>query len=167
MSYGKSGGKEYRCRGIVGGYAEGFALLSKEPINLLTIDSNGVVNDHTSMLYGKSVSDAILIFPNAIGSSVGAYRLYALKVNNKAPSGIVCINTADIITASAAAISGIPLVDRVGDAILGELESAYGVGTDTEAGANVNVNLRVSSSVRVRVRVDAYAGIISIVDDYE
>jgi len=155
MSHGKSNGKEYRCRGIVGGYAEGFALLSKEPINLLTIDSDGVVNDHTSMLYGMSISGAILIFPNAIGSSVGVYRLYALKVNNKAPSGIVCINTADIITASAAAISSIPLVDRVGDAIIGEL--AYG-GADAEA--MTNVDLRVT-----RVRVDAYAGIISIVDD--
>jgi len=163
MSYGKSSGKEYRCRGIVGGYAEGFVLLSKEPINLLTIDSDGVVNDHTSMLYDKSISDAILIFPNAIGSSVGVYRLYALKVNNKAPRGIVCINTADIITASAAAISSIPLVDRVGDAIIGELESTYGVGADEEVDSKVNVNLRVST--RVKVRVDAYAGIISIVDD--
>jgi len=78
-----------------------------------------------------------------------------LKVNNKAPSGIVCINTADIITASAAAISSIPLVDRVGDAIIGEL--VYG-GADAEA--MTNVDLRVT-----RVRVDAYAGIISIVDD--
>jgi predicted aconitase with swiveling domain len=38
--------------------------------------------------------------------------LYALKVNGKAPKAIVCMR-ADIITASAAAIASIPLVDMV------------------------------------------------------
>ncbi len=103
---------EYRCRGIVKGYAEGYAMISINPLNLLTIGYDGIINDHTSSLNGKSIVGKVLIFPNAVGSSVGAYRLYALKVNGKAPKAIVCMK-ADIITASAAAIASIPLVDMV------------------------------------------------------
>jgi predicted aconitase with swiveling domain len=57
------------------------------------------------------MKDAILVFPHAIGSSVGAYAIYSLKVNEAAPKAIVCCNKADIITASGCAISNIPLVD--------------------------------------------------------
>ncbi len=106
--------REYRCRGIVKGYAEGYALLSTRPLNLLTIDYHGMINDHTNTLNGKSISDKVLIFPNAVGSSVGAYRLYALKINGRAPKAMVCMK-ADIITASAAAVADIPLVDMVDD----------------------------------------------------
>lgn len=105
--------KEFSCRTIVKGYAKGNALLSLKPINLLTIDDKGFINDHTSVLNGSCISDKILIYPNAVGSSVGAYKLYTLKMINKAPKAIVCIKKADIITASAAALANIPLVDNV------------------------------------------------------
>ncbi|MCS7140850.1 MAG: DUF126 domain-containing protein [Candidatus Nitrosocaldus sp.] len=98
------------CKGIVKGYAEGHALVSREPINLLSIDAQGRINDSTHTLNGRSVSGTILVFPNAVGSSVGAYRLYAAKVNGNAPRAVVCAR-ADIITASACAISNIPLVE--------------------------------------------------------
>ncbi len=131
--------KIYRCRVIVKGYAEGYALPCTKPINLLTIDGDGIVNDHTSELNGKSIADRVLIYPNAIGSSVGAYRLYALKVNGKAPKAIVCMR-ADIITASSAAIASIPLVDMV---------ECY----DDMLNALTNNNL---------IRVDAYNGLIQL-----
>ncbi len=99
-----------RCKGIVKGYGEGYAIATAQPINLLSIDSNGIVNDSAHILNGKSIAGRVLIFPNAIGSSVGAYRLYAAKVNSKAPNAVVC-SKADIITASACAISNIPLVE--------------------------------------------------------
>jgi hypothetical protein len=72
---------------------------------------SGIIKDEKHTLYGKSVADKILIFPNSIGSSVGAYSIYALKINNVAPKAILC-KKADITTASGCAIANIPLIDH-------------------------------------------------------
>lgn len=53
--------------------------------------------------------DKILVFPNSIGSSVGAYTIFSLKCNTNSPRGIICTNKVDITTASGCAISNIPL----------------------------------------------------------
>ena len=58
---------------------------------------------------GQNLKGKILVFPNSIGSSVGAYTIYSLKSNNVAPNGIICTNNVDITTASGCAISNIPL----------------------------------------------------------
>jgi len=68
-----------------------------------SIDKNHKLNSHT-------LKNSILIFPNAIGSSVGAYTIFSLKNNNTSPNGIICTNSVDITTASGCAISNIPLV---------------------------------------------------------
>lgn len=82
-----------------------------EPINFL-----GRVNSSTGDLshdYDSNVKlnlkGTILIFPNSIGSSVGAYTIFALKKNNVSPNGMICTNIVDITTASGCAISNIPL----------------------------------------------------------
>ncbi len=100
------------CRCIVKGYAEGYAIVSKKPINFLAmVDANGVIIDERHDLYKQSIADKILVFPNAIGSSVGAYTIYGLKKNNAAPKAMIC-KVVDITTASGCAISNIPLVDK-------------------------------------------------------
>ncbi|MGD1836095.1 MAG: aconitase X swivel domain-containing protein [Nitrososphaeraceae archaeon] len=101
------------CRRIVEGYTEGKYLLAKKSINFLSmVDKNsGKIGDSNHELYGKSLKNNILIFPNSVGSSVGAYIIYALKINNVHPNAIICTNKSDIITASGCAISDIPLVD--------------------------------------------------------
>lgn len=106
---------QVRCRKIVGGTGKGKALLTKQPINFLSMMNtrDGSIKDQTHELFGKSIRDVVLVFPNAIGSSVGAYTLYSLKVNRVAPIGIICSNKADIITASGCAISDIPVVDML------------------------------------------------------
>jgi len=102
-----------KCRAIVRGLGGGEVLVTKQPINFLTmIDlKNGTVNDDKHELYKKNIANKILVFPNSIGSSVGAYSIYALKINNTAPKAIVC-RKADITTASGCAIADIPLVDN-------------------------------------------------------
>lgn len=104
---------QINCRRIVGGRGSGKALVTKQPINFLAmIDTKKyIIKDRNHELYGKSMKDAILVFPHAIGSSVGAYAIYSLKVNGVAPRAVICSNKADIITASGCAISNIPLVD--------------------------------------------------------
>ena len=102
-----------KCRTIVCGCGIGNALLTVQPINFLSmIDTEkGIIDDRHHELFGRSVKGAVLVFPGAIGSSVGAYAIYSLKVNCVAPTAIICSKKADITTASGCAISNIPLVD--------------------------------------------------------
>ncbi len=99
-----------RCKVIVRGYAEGDVIYSNKPINFLAmVDIDGKIIDENHQLYNQSIADKILVFPNAIGSSVGAYTIYGLKKRNAAPKGIIC-KQVDITTASGCAIAKIPLV---------------------------------------------------------
>lgn len=101
------------CRKIVAGSGEGEALVTKQAINFLAmIDlKSGIVKAESHELYGKSIANKILVFPNAAGSSVGAYSIYALKMNNVSPKAMIC-NKADITIASGCAIANIPLADK-------------------------------------------------------
>lgn len=96
---------------IVRGKAKGTVLCSKIPVNFLGgIDKKtGRVRDQNHDLFDKYIGGKILVFPNGVGSSVGAYTIYSLKYNNSAPLAMVCLK-ADITTASGCAISNIPLV---------------------------------------------------------
>lgn len=106
---------QVKCRKIVGGTGKGKAVVTKQPINFLAMldTKEATIIDQTHELFGRSIKDIVLVFPNAIGSSVGAYTIYSLKVNAVAPTAIVCSNKADITTASGCAISNIPLVDML------------------------------------------------------
>lgn len=96
---------------IVRGKAKGTVLCAQNPVNFLGgIDKKtGQVRDRNHDLFGKSIGGKILVFPNGVGSSVGAYTIYSLKYNTSAPLAMVCLK-ADITTASGCAISNIPLV---------------------------------------------------------
>ena len=96
---------------IVKGKAKGIILKSYNPINFLgAVDKKtGVIRDENHDLFNKSVKDTILVFPNGIGSSVGAYTIYSLKSNNSAPCAMIC-QKADLIVASGCALANIPLV---------------------------------------------------------
>ena len=100
------------CRRIVGGTGEGKTLVTSQPINFLAVvnANTGIITDQLHQLYGKSVKGSVLIFPYAIGSSVGAYSIYSLKEYGNAPSAVVCSKT-DITTASGCALANIPVVD--------------------------------------------------------
>ena len=123
-----------KCRAIVRGTGEGEALVTKQAINFLTmIDlKSGVVMDDKHELYKKNIANKILVFPNAIGSSVGAYSIYALKTNNVAPKAIVC-RKADITTASGCDIADIPLVDNPESGVFA-IKSGSAIKVDTEYG---------------------------------
>ena len=96
---------------IVKGKAKGIILKSYNPINFLgAVDKKtGVIRDENHDLFNKSVKDTILVFPNGIGSSVGAYTIYSLKSNNSAPCAMIC-QKADLIVVSGCALANIPLV---------------------------------------------------------
>ncbi len=100
------------CKKIVGGSGEGCALVTMQPINFLAMvdPKTGLITDPKHELHEKSLKDAVLVFPYAVGSSVGAYTIYSLREFGSAPSAVVC-SKADITTASGCAIANIPLVD--------------------------------------------------------
>jgi uncharacterized protein len=110
------------CKKIVGGIGVGRIVHTKNPLNFLSsVDTyTGVISDPLHDLIGISLKNSILIFPYAIGSSVGAYSIFALKAHGVAPSGIICTIKADITTASGCAIAGIPLAQTInGDQLQG------------------------------------------------
>ena len=117
---------DYSLKGktIVGGMAKGMILLTTQPINFLSSVDNktGEITDKNHELFGKFLKDSILIFPYSVGSSVGAYSIFALKMNNASPSGIVCSLKTDITTASGCAIANIPLVELCKDQVIPEIE---------------------------------------------
>ena len=96
---------------IVSGKVTGTVLKSDHPINFLgTVDKKtGVIGDENHDLFQKSIKDVILVFPNGVGSSVGAYTIYSIKSNGVAPLAMVCLK-ADLTVATGCAVAGIPLV---------------------------------------------------------
>lgn len=125
------------CKKIVGGSGSGKALVTSQPINFLAmVDAKtGRVTDSKHELYGKSLKKAVLVYPNAVGSSVGAYVLYSLAQNGAGPSAIVCTK-ADITTASGCAIANIPVVDLPAGA---KIKSGVKVTVDADAGTIATV----------------------------
>ena len=55
------------------------------------------------------MKDSILVFPNGVGSSVGAYTIYSIKSHNSAPTAMIC-KKVDLTVASGCALANIPLV---------------------------------------------------------
>ena len=95
---------------IIKGIINGTILKSDTPINFLSfIDvKTGIIKDPSSNIFQKSIKNVILVFPHAVGSSVGAYSIYSLKSNNKLPNAMLCKN-ADLIVSSGCALANIPL----------------------------------------------------------
>ena len=96
---------------LVRGRAQGVVLKSEDPINFLgTVEKKtGVVSDDSHDLSGKSIRDAILVFPGGVGSSVGAYTIYSIKSNNTAPLAMIC-KKADLTVVTGCALANIPLL---------------------------------------------------------
>jgi len=75
------------------------------------------VVDPAHELFGQSVAGRVLIFPCGKGSTVGSYVIYQLKRLNLAPAAMINLRSEPIV-AVGAIISGIPLVDRVPEAVM-------------------------------------------------
>ena len=79
--------KSAKVRVLVEGKVDGQVLFSSQPIAFLQgVDpESGFVSDRNHDLYSKPFSGKVLVFPNSVGSSVGAYVIYRLKMKGKAP----------------------------------------------------------------------------------
>ena len=110
-------------RSISKGVASGKALISKQKISFLGAvnPTTGVIMDKSLDIYGKEITNRILIFPGGKGSTVGSYVIYQLKKHGKSPCAMIT-RRADTIVAVGAIIAEIPVVDSLEiDAIEDEL----------------------------------------------
>ncbi len=117
---------------IVKGKTKGKILKSANPINFLgAVDKlTGIIQDNKYDIYQKSIKNSIFVFPHSVGSSVGAYTIYALKTNNAAPLAMIC-QKADLTVASGCALANIPLV-TVSQDEYEQLEDGKEITFDTE-----------------------------------
>jgi len=107
-------GQIIKGRTIARGQAVGKVLMTKDPISFLgnVNPDTGIVVDQNHELFGKSIKDTILVFPQGKGSTVGSYVIYQLKKNNVAPAAIINLECEPIV-AVGAIISAIPMIDKL------------------------------------------------------
>lgn len=103
-----------RGRVIKSGTADGFALVSLQPVGFLGgVDpETGIVVEVGHPLEGKCVAGRVLVFPTGKGSTVGSYTLYRMARAGTGPAAIVNAES-EAVVAVGAIISDIPMVDQV------------------------------------------------------
>jgi hypothetical protein len=113
-----------RGRKVVGGSAEGLALVSSDPVSFYGgVDPDtGVITEPGHACYGESISGKIFVFPTGKGSTVGSYIIYRMKKQGTAPVAIINVET-EAILATGCVISGIPLIDKLDADPLKSLET--------------------------------------------
>ena len=110
---------QIKCHRVASGRASGPALVTVQAISFLgnVNPETGIVVDPAHELFGESIAGKVLIFPGGKGSTVGSYVIYQLKKRGLAPAAMINLLSEPIV-AVGAVISGIPLVDRVGEEVL-------------------------------------------------
>ena len=113
-----------RGRKVVGGYAEGEALVSADPVSFYGgVDpETGVVVEPGHAVEGECITGKVFVFPTGKGSTVGSYVIYRMSKLGTAPAALVNSETEAII-ATGCVISGIPLVDKLDPDPLREIKS--------------------------------------------
>ena len=103
-----------RCHKIVGGYGEGEALVSHEPICFyLTDPKTGIVREKDHELAGKNLANKVLVFPSGKASSVVQIDgLFKLASHDVAPKALIVKDVETVLIVSAFLVK-VPLVDRL------------------------------------------------------
>jgi hypothetical protein len=103
-----------KCHKIIGGYGEGEALVSHEPICFyLTDPKTGIVREKSHELAGKNVAGKVLVFPSGKASSVVQIDgLFKLAQHNVAPKALIVKDVETVLVVSAFIVN-VPLVDRL------------------------------------------------------
>jgi predicted aconitase with swiveling domain len=101
-------------RRVMGGYAEGEALVSSEPVSFYggVNPLTGCITEPGHCCCGENVSGKVFVFPTGKGSTVGSYVIYRMKKLGTAPAAIINVET-EAILATGCVISDIPLVDKL------------------------------------------------------
>lgn len=127
--------KEFKGIGLVGGVAEGVALVTGDGIafNLGVDEQTGKVIETGHPLHGENVAGRIVVCRTGKGSSAGSFSLLQLADRGLAPAAIVHIQAEAVITAGAV-LADIPLVHRLDADPTIEIASGDRVRVDGGAG---------------------------------
>jgi len=103
-----------KCHKIIGGYGEGEALVSHEPICFyLTDPKTGIVREKNHELAGKNLANKVLVFPSGKASSVVQIDgLFKLALHGIAPKAMIVKDVETVLIVSAFLVK-VPLVDRL------------------------------------------------------
>ena len=99
---------------MVGGYAEGEALISIDPVSFYGgVDpETGIITEPGHAVEGECVKGRVFVFPTGKGSTVGSYVIYRMKRLGTAPAAVINTDTEAII-ATGCVLAEIPLIDRL------------------------------------------------------
>lgn len=126
--------KKIEVRPIVEGKVENQAIVSPISISFLGgVDpETGIIIDSENPLFGESISNKILVFPESKGSTVGSYVIYGLQVNGVAPAAFVT-NYAEPIIVAGAILADIVLVDQPEEDLFSNIETGDLISIDTDS----------------------------------
>lgn len=104
----------FKGRRVVGGQAEGEALVSLDPVSFYGgVDpETGIVTEPGHAVEGERITGKVFVFPTGKGSTVGSYVIYRMKKLGTTPAAIVNAETEAII-ATGCVLAGVPLLDRL------------------------------------------------------
>jgi len=124
-----------RGRKIVGGRAEGKALVTKQGISFNggTDPMTGVVTERGHELEGESYKGKIFVFPYGKGASGAAGDLHVATMLGNAPKAIIN-NKLDTQIVLGAMISGIPMVAELDKNPLEVIETGDSVEVNADEG---------------------------------
>jgi hypothetical protein len=122
-------------RRVVGGYAEGIALVSQEPVSFYGgIDpGTGYITEPSHGCFGECLKGKVFIFPHGKGSTVGSYVIYRMKKEGTAPVAVINRETETII-ATGCVMAEIPLMDKLDHDPLEVIKSGNKVIVDADSG---------------------------------
>ncbi len=103
-----------RGRIINEGYAEGYALVSPEPIGFYGgVDmKTGNIIERGHPLEGKCIKDEILVFELIKGSTVTPYVIQGLEKYEMEPKAIIC-NYSEVLLTQGVILADIPCIDQI------------------------------------------------------
>ena len=122
-------------RKVMGGKAEGLALVSSEPVSFYGgVDPvTGCVTEPGHCCCGENITGKVFVFPTGKGSTVGSYVIYRMKKLGTAPAAIINVET-EAILATGCVISDIPLVDKLDQDPVEAIKNGVVVRVDADEG---------------------------------
>lgn len=103
-----------RGRKVIGGVAEGEAVVTKQPISFLggVNPDNGMIVEKGHEVEGQCITGKIFVFPHGKGSTSGSHIIYSMAKRKTGPAGMINVKAEPII-AVGAAMGNIPIVDKL------------------------------------------------------
>ena len=91
-------------RKVIGGLAEGEAVVTNQPVSFLggVNPDTGVVVERGHEAEGERITGKVFVFPRGKGSTAGPYIIYAMAKRKTAPTAMINVEAEPIIAVGSA-----------------------------------------------------------------